>query len=135
MTGIEAIDLFRHVRSLSGPDRETDKMIADMVGYRRKPKTAPSLDGKGSKRTLWVISKYDEARNVPPFTGSLDAALELAETVSKGAALGASWEPGTASARIGAGPFIQAPTPALALCLSALFTFLKSQSEANSSLR
>jgi hypothetical protein len=69
------------------------------------------------------LFKYKGAK-APYFTRSIDAAMMLAKTICPKDTCGVSWENGLASAKIGNGPYCQASTAPLALCLASLKAIL-----------
>jgi hypothetical protein len=101
------------------PSRYRDAEIAQALGWTRDFETVSDESGKTKQKSFWRDPKGEPAK-IPLYTSNLTSASELAEIVAPGAVIGFSWEPDMASARIGDGPYIQAATPAVALCIAAL---------------
>jgi hypothetical protein len=96
-------------------------MIALLLGWRlTKENYFDTESGERRQRQVWLLPRKDEIARVPLFTGNLTDAHDLAKTVVRAAAVGFSWEPGMASAKIGEGSYFQSVSPAIALCLAAL---------------
>lgn len=112
------IDLINELQQATGPSRRLDLGIAVAVGYRRTETDRIATEGETVPRNLWLVPNGKAVDRVPNFTESIHQANLLAEEFSKTVAI--SWEPGTATAKVGDGPYCQAATPALALCIAIL---------------
>lgn len=66
-------DLIARLESAEGPDRELDEAIAYCIGWYSCP---PALTSR-TNRDIWFDPDGGEFEEVPEFTGSLDAAMEL----------------------------------------------------------
>ena len=118
---ISLSDLSERLKSLTGPDRRVDIEIAMLSGYRREINEA-------DRRVLWFDPKGTDPVRIPPYTASVDHAREFAEFVAPDHVGGCSWERGMGSAKLNSGPYIEASTPALALCLAAVNELIQRQS-------
>lgn len=109
------------LEAATGPERGLDGQIAQAIGWRKKvePITDPKT-GEKKQRTLWIVPAGDDFGNIPRYTASLDAAYDLANSIAPNNVGGCTWEKGKGSARIVGGPYCQAATPILALCVAAL---------------
>lgn len=117
------LELIEKLHSLKQPDRRIDIEIAMFVGYRRE------IDEK-DRRVLWFDPNGTDPVRIPPYTSSLDHARDFANTVLPGHVAGCSWERGMGSARIDDGPYVQASSAEIALCIAALIAKNKRDSEA-----
>ncbi len=109
---ILALDhLLTRLGALSGPDRDLDYDIAELMGWKQ---------AKVAGNVVWLIPESNESGRVPRYTKFLHDAYNLALEIDPGHVAGASWEPGAASARINEEPVVQACNPAVALCIAAL---------------
>lgn len=116
-------ELIRKLHALKQPDRRIDIEIAMFVGYRRE-------FNEKDRRVLWFDPNGTDPVRIPPYTSSLDHAREFANAVFPGHMAGCSWEPGTGSARIDDGPYVQASSAEIALCIAALIAKNKRDVEA-----
>jgi hypothetical protein len=116
------MDLIEKLRALKQPDRRVDIEIAMLAGYRRE------IDEK-ERRVLWFDAKGADPVRIPPYTSSIDHAREFAQLIVPGYVGGYSWEPGMGSARINDGPYIEAVSPEIALCIAALQANLNRETE------
>lgn len=103
---MELRELFVALKDAREPSRDLDVEIANAVNYVEKH--------RGDGGPVVALS------SVPLFTRFIADAMKLVEQVAPGVGGGFSWEPGMASAKIGDGPYIQASSPPIALCLAAL---------------
>ncbi|MCA1439324.1 hypothetical protein I6F07_03605 [Ensifer sp. IC4062] len=114
-------DLIEEIEALKRPDRDVDVKIALLFGWQRKVEYAGS--GIPSRNVIWYWQGEASAR-LPHFTGSIDAALQLLDTVSPRFTGGFSWimheSDKIATTSINDYPHCHAATPALALCAAAL---------------
>lgn len=114
-------ELLAELEKATGPSRALDAAIGRMVGYKRKIEyRRSSLTGESVRKVFWIVPSGEDFGRMPAFTGTLDAAMELATTVVADCAGGVSWVDGTATARIGDGQYYYGATPALAVCIAAL---------------
>ena len=104
------------LRRATAPDREIDFQIGEVITAIPWPGTAY---WKPSDAPPTVYAHADT------YTASVDAAWALIDHMAPGSEIMLQWSPrlGQATARIGAGPEVPAPLPALALVL-ALFEML-----------
>ncbi|PJR11333.1 hypothetical protein [Sinorhizobium meliloti] len=97
-------DLIRDLELATGPDRSLDLSIAFIVRYKRE-------DDVGTTG----------GSNVPPYTSSVDAALQLLHKMAPNSSGGVSWQAdGSGTATANDGVYSHAANPAIALCLAAL---------------
>lgn len=105
----------------TGSDRRLDGEIAQIVGFRRRVEEfRDGSTGEVRTRVLWVVPTGEAAPRVPHYTRDIVDAVELAREEFPGHVGGCSWEPGRASARIDDGPYFQAASVPLALCMAVL---------------
>lgn len=107
--------LLDRLKAARAPERTLDLAIAMLLGYRREV-----VEDKGDKTVNWYAPTGGTAERIPLFTSSVDDARELANALFPGHVAGCSWESGMASAKIDDGPYIEAPSPALALCIAVI---------------
>jgi hypothetical protein len=114
-------DLIEEIEALKRPNREVDVKIALIIGWQRKVEHAQQSEG--SRNVVWYWQGEASGR-LPPFTASVDAALQLIAAVSGRFMGGFSWvddkDGRVATANIAGYPYCHAATPALALCAAAL---------------
>jgi len=109
------------LRRATGPERRLDIEIALLIGYRRKVEhVRDGPDHEPTKRVLWLPPSKNIPEMIPHFTKSIDHAYDLVQMIDPDNVGGCSWENGKASARVNDGPYCEAATPALALCVAAL---------------
>ncbi|ANK75786.1 MULTISPECIES: hypothetical protein [Ensifer] len=102
-------------------ERVFDAAIGSILGWRQKVeyvKTDPN--GEPAKKVFWVVPSGENPGIVPPFTTSIDAAVELMEAVAPNDRWGVSTIGGTGTAFVGTGAYCHAPTAAMALCIASL---------------
>lgn len=109
-------ELTIELRHATGPDRRLDALIARILGYER----TEVLDGANGRKVLWFHPKRGGAVRIPRYTGNIDAAQQLTQTIVPGCSAGFTWGIAYATAKINDGPPVVASTPALALCIAAL---------------
>nr|WP_250811704.1 hypothetical protein [Neorhizobium tomejilense] len=117
------MDIRRIIEDLgnaTGPDRKLDGDIAQTLGFQKKIEEITDASGQTRKRVLWLIPTGEAASGIPRYTGDIADACALALQEFPDHVGGASWEPGRGSARIDNGPFFQAATAPLALCMAIL---------------
>jgi hypothetical protein len=119
------MELIEKLRALKQPDRRVDIEIAMLAGYRRE------IDEK-ERRVLWFDSNGSDPVRIPPYTSSIDNARDFARFLVPGYVGGCSWELGLGSARINNGPYIEAVSPEIALCIAALHANIKRETEEQS---
>jgi hypothetical protein len=118
-------ELIERLESADRADRVFDGAIGTILGWRRKVENVSNdSSGETRKRVLWVVPSTNDTGTVPHFTTSLDAAIELMETIARSDTWGVSFADGMGTALIGSGPYCVAPTPPMALCIAALRTKL-----------
>lgn len=94
------------------PSRSLDFAIGMLLGWERKP----TLDGNMG----WVSPVSGTFAKVPAYTSLIDKAVEFTQEICDGEQFGISFAHGQYSASVGDGVVAHGPTPAIALCLSAL---------------
>jgi hypothetical protein len=101
---------------------EFDAEIAQIVGWKKSAQTFKDMtSGEIQSRTLWLVPNSEDPGKVPSYTSDLAAAYQLVQEMAPHLGGGCSWEDGKASAKIGPeGIYVQAATPAIALCIAAL---------------
>ena len=104
----------------SGPSKELDRDIAIFSGYTVRTDTKPGEE-------FWTSPSQVDFLNLPKFTASIDAAFDLFKQTSPAYPGGLSWEAQSASARLADDRFMQAESPALALCASVVLRLALSQ--------
>lgn len=115
-------DLIEELEAASEGQRSFDAAIGLLLGWKRKVEYE-KRDGNGEpvRRVFWVVPSGDDPGRVPHFSTSIEAALLLARAVVPAHVGGVSWdENGRGTAIIDGGPYCEAATPALALCVAAL---------------
>lgn len=103
--------------------RVFDDRVAEQFGWQRVFKD--EIDQKTGKTIKtqsgrWYPPGSTVLTRVPNFTRDIQAAYDLASSVSNGARIGFAWEQGRASAVIGDARIVEARTPAVAICVAAL---------------
>ncbi|WFU50233.1 hypothetical protein [Sinorhizobium terangae] len=115
-------DLILEVEALKRASRDIDVKIGLLVGWQRKVEYTRE-NGEASRNVIWFLHGERAAR-LPRFTETIDSALQLVDLVAPHSSGGVSWSVGPdgsyGTAVINDGPYCQAATPALALCLAAL---------------
>lgn len=110
-------DLISEIENAAGPSRELDAQIALSCGWQRRVETRDD-----SRTVVWSFAGEDG--RLPAFTFSVDAALELLESVAPNSHGGVSWISShkgvTCTAKVNEEPYCHAATPALAICAVAL---------------
>ncbi len=105
---MDAKEVLKRLEAATEPSRILDAAIAKALGFKWETKTRDHPD-------RWLSPNGDVVQ-IPRYTASIDAAYQLALTVSnKG---GASWDGTTAAARIGYSVTKVAATMPLAICLA-----------------
>jgi hypothetical protein len=113
-------------------ERVFDGAIGSILGWRQKVeyvKTDPN--GEPAKKVFWIVPSGDNSGVVPPFTTSIDSAIELMEAIAPNDRWGVSFVDGVGTAIIGTGPYCHAATPALALCIASLKAKLEVERQRN----
>lgn len=121
-------DLIERLSAATGPDRALDGQIAVALGFRKKTEQFTDESGQAKNRTIWLVPTGDDIARIPHYTASLEAAFILANTVSPDQTGGVSWVSGKGTAVINDGPYCEAATPPLALCIAALREKLRTSS-------
>jgi hypothetical protein len=116
MNVVDVIDILESARV---PERMHDGYVGSLFGWRRDVQYVSKGNNSPVKKVTW-LSPSGEPGIVPSYTTSLEAALQLAETITTMDSWGASWENGRGRAVIGNGRPCEALTPAMALCIAAL---------------
>jgi hypothetical protein len=108
---------------------ELDEAVALAHGWTvEKLKTT----GKGPN-VLWISPSGKKSSRPSRYSQNLDAALALAQETEPNQVGGCGWEPATATARINLGPYCQAATPMLALCVASMHAKIRRAQLANES--
>lgn len=110
--------LVKELENSPKANRQLDEEIAILAGYKRVIEEVKNPDGSKSQRTLWVAPGSPKAVPLPGFTNSIDIARQFVEVIMPNAIAACSWEPGLGNARIKDGPYCQAASPSLALCIA-----------------
>lgn len=114
-------ELINRLEAAGRVERIFDGEIGTLLGWRRKVEYLKNdANGEATKRVFWIVPSTDDPGTVPYFTTSLDAAVDLMNAIAPSEVWGVSFADGRGTAVIGAGPYCQAPTPAMALCIAAL---------------
>lgn len=114
-------EVLNRLSSATRGDREIDYMIAEVMGWKKNVQTSRDKDGKIKERTLWLVPSGRDMQTVPTYTSNLQDAYRLARDVRPDSVGGCSWELGKGTAVIDDGPYFQAATPILALCMAAMY--------------
>jgi hypothetical protein len=114
-------DLILQLQHAKEPSRDLDISIGIVMGYKRHVKTVTTGDdGQQAREVVWLYPSNGEESSMPAFTGKIDDAYFLAQSLVPGCVGGVSWDSRGGTARIDDGPYFTATTPALALCIAAL---------------
>lgn len=101
--------------------RRLDGNIALAIGWRlQTDNIVDPVTGQPRQRNMWFKPKSNELAPVPSYTTNLTETYALAKLIAPQARIGTSWENGKGSAKIGDGPYIEAASGPLALCLASL---------------
>jgi hypothetical protein len=113
--------LISQLHATHAGSRKLDSSIAFALGWKLQSDTIVDPEtGQHSKRHLWFKPNSREIAPVPFWTTNLTDAHKLAEEVAPKLVIGFSFEPGKGSAKIGSGPYVQAVSAPVALCIAAL---------------
>ncbi|PDT50364.1 hypothetical protein CO661_01590 [Sinorhizobium fredii] len=114
-------DLIEEIEALKRANRDVDVKIALTVGWQRKVELENQREG--SRNVVWYW-QGEATGKLPPFTASVDAALQLLGAVCGRFVGGISWvgdkDEKLATVSIVGHKYCHASTPALALCATAL---------------
>ncbi len=117
---MEIRDIIDILEGARAPERMHDGYVGSLFGWRRN---VEYLTREGNpvptKKVTW-LSPSGEPGIVPFYTTSLEAAVELASKIAAMDTWAVAWADGKGRAKIGDGPYCEALTPAMALCISAL---------------
>lgn len=114
-------ELIDRLERAKRPERSLDGEIGTLLGWRRKVEHRRNNEnGEPVATTVWIIPSGQVPGHVPPYTTSLDAAIDLMNAIAPADVWGVSFADGKGTAVIGSGPYCSAPTPAMALCIAAL---------------
>lgn len=107
------------LRSAETPSRALDQTVAQVLGWNAHvTEEYDEVAGIIKRQTIWIDPQGREAPRAPFYTSSLHTLYKLAATLaSRG---GVSWENGMGTAKLGEGPYIEAQTPEIALCIAIL---------------
>lgn len=113
------IDLLEQAES---GNRRLDKKFAAALGWQSYEQDQLHPDSLRIERiVVWVHPKTKQPSKIPRYTTNLDAMYDLASEIFEDRACAVAWEPGSASAKVGASTDAsEAKTPMLALCLAVL---------------
>jgi len=119
---LEIIAIISRLKEAKTGSRQLDAEVAKIAGWTRRVESfTDQATGEVRNRALWLVPKTEDPGTVPYYTTALEAAYQLARHIAPSEVGGCSWEDDKASARIGEnGPYTEAATPALALCVAAL---------------
>lgn len=106
--------LIERLKSLGGPDRLTDEVLALYCGWRR------TKDEQTESNFVWLSPDGDAGSNPPHYTRDLTAAYDFAQQIVPNNVGACTWLPGSGSAAIEGLPNVDAPSAPLALCIVAL---------------
>lgn len=112
-----------------GPSRDLDCMIAELIGWTRRIQYVNDNKGAPKRKTSWVVPDGDDIGRVPYYTANEQEAYELARRIAPNSVGGFTWDSGRGNAAIDDISHYDAATPALALCIAALQTKLKQESQ------
>ena len=104
----------------SSGDRETDIMIALVMGWKRDNQGVRGNPADDQANTLCHRADGKEEAQVPAYTSNLQDAYSLALQVAPRREAGFSWEADKASAWFTGEAPVQAATPMLALCAACM---------------
>lgn len=117
---MEVLDVVEILESAREPDRMQDGYIGTLFGWRRNVEyVTKSGSSEPVKKVTW-LSPSGEPGIVPPYTTSMETALQLAQAIVPIDSWAASWSNGKGMAQIGEGQACEGLTPAMALCIAAL---------------
>lgn len=122
---MKAQDLIDQLQRLEGPSRRLDGELAQVVGWTKK--TENVIDPKTREtrqQVVWFSPTTNEKGTIPRFTLNIQDAFNFAMEIEPGQVGGCSWEPGKGNARINEGPYCQAFSPAVAICIAAMTALL-----------
>ncbi len=112
-------------------DRWLDVGIAEALGWERKADVVRDAATGDERKNLYWLRPSDREPALPPhYTSNLQHAYELLQIVSPSLEGGFSWESGKGGAKLDEGDYVEAATPQLAICLTALLK-LESRRELN----
>lgn len=113
-------DFIRTLEKAERGARPLDSTIAKAMGWKTNVEHIRHAENAESVRKVtWYTPDGDE-RLVPNFTTSIDDALLLLSMIGATGSGGVSWVDGRGTAVIEDGPYCEAATPALALCIAAM---------------
>lgn len=117
-------EVIEALKSAKTPSRNLDVAVATATGWR----IGVGRSDQGRSTKVWVSPTSQKVDRVPFYTSDLQHALDLVRSIAPDQKSGCSWEEnGTGNAKIGNGPFFQASTPAIALCIAALDWVMREQ--------
>ncbi|SFB59615.1 hypothetical protein SAMN03159496_05564 [Rhizobium sp. NFR07] len=109
------------LKSATNPARSLDGAVAEAIGWSRQvEKRRDSESGETIKTTIWFMADGRKAAKLPYYTANMQHAFDLAQQFAPDNFGGCSWEDGKGSARLNDGPYVQAATPQIALCIAVL---------------
>jgi hypothetical protein len=109
-----ALAILESLRALEAPSRKIDTDIALLIGFEKY----------GAEKVVWLHPETRKEAKVPRYTSLISAAFDFAQMLVPENVGGCAWENGLGSAKIEPGPPFQAPNPAIALCMCALYVNL-----------
>lgn len=126
------VSLIRQLMSAQTGTRELDLEAAKIIGWTTQVSRVTDKSGRPIERISWMLPNADNVTGkVPDYTTNINAARQFAEAICPNHIGGCSWEPGEGTAKINDGPYIKARTPALALCIAALWAKIKKERPSN----
>ncbi|RVN04640.1 hypothetical protein [Sinorhizobium meliloti] len=115
------IDVIVELEKAAEGSRALDGAVAQQVGWRRKVENIKNeANGETTRRVLWIVPNGHEDGKVPHFTTSFDDAMLAAVIVAPDDTRAVAFADGEWTAVVGSGPYCQAETGPLALCVAAL---------------
>lgn len=111
----QALSIFQMLRDLKGPSRKADAEIALFLGFEKKE----------YDRVVWLHPETRSEAKVPRYTEMIDHAYDFAQLLQPDHVGACTWQEGSARAQIEPGPPIDAHSPAIAICMCAIYNFIK----------
>lgn len=109
------------LRAAETPIRRLDIDIALATGWTRVSTYQKAAENERTKTVSWFKPDDSEPSAVPNFTTSIDAAIELANSILPADYTAAfQWGENFGVAIVNSGPAVDAPTMELALCIAVL---------------
>lgn len=114
-------EVIAQIKGANAPSRHLDAEVALVLGYKKVIESAGAAISNGTTpKAHWVNPEGQIVSKLPYYTSDIMHAYMLANQIAPDHVGGCSWEKGCGTARIEYGPYFEAATPAMALCLAAL---------------